>query len=175
MVDVNRTNWVGIFIFSRVTVQYKAFWFQGFKDDLCHLSSVTGHASLDTILKARSHFVQRFRGNRLMLVATAILYEWIFKSKYKILHTLRTNISRESTCFHSDNLTFSHAVVLTWLILSGVLVDNDGPLILVLLLFQCFWSSPPILKTISYEWAKRTKFLLAVIYGSAPPSAFNRL
>ena len=29
------------------------------------MSSDTGHASLDTILEARSHFAQRFKGNRL--------------------------------------------------------------------------------------------------------------
>ena len=36
-------------------------------------------------------------------------------------------MSRETACFREENLGFSRKAALTWLILSGVLANNDGP------------------------------------------------
>ena len=86
-----------------ITVQYKPFGFLGFEDDLWHVSSVTGNASLDTILEARSHFAQLFNFQRKSP-------QFIKEDAFEYLHTLRTEMSRESSDFRDDNFGFSRTV-----------------------------------------------------------------
>jgi len=119
-------------------VQYKEFWFLGFEDDFWDASSVTAHASLDTILEARSQFAQRFRGNRLNFLPNGVLQIINLSVAYRkhLSFQKPPEMSRDIVCFRADNLGFLRTAALTWLILSGVL------------LLPCFWSSPPTFKSI---------------------------
>ena len=59
--------------FYRISIQYKTFQFIDFKDDIWHASSVTIHASLDTILEVCSYFAQRLKVNRLNFLPNEVL------------------------------------------------------------------------------------------------------
>jgi len=133
-------------------VQYKAFWFLGFEDDFWDASSVTVHASLDTILEARSHFAQRFRGNRLNFLSNGVLQIINLFVAHREHSSFQKppEMSRELACFRADNrgvFAYSRTNLVNlvrgscwqWWILW---------LISVLLLLLCFWSSPPTLKSI---------------------------
>ena len=124
-VNKNQTNGVLIFIFCKIMVQYKAFWSLGFQVDFWHVSSVTDHTRLETILEARWPYCISDWLSFLPNGVFQFINIFVDHRKHSSFQK-PPDMSRYIECFRADNLEFSCTASQTWLILVGVLAANDG-------------------------------------------------